>query len=341
MQCRICHNELPPNVAFCPECGSPVASSSGSQPYQGMTPGAGSSPSQPGIAPTMLASSPGQGVPASYPTPPPPGALPYTPASYGEGTPPPPVNPYGTPLPSTNYGESAPPPPVNPYTAPPQPYGAPQQPYGAPQQGQYGAPPVYMPPQQQPKRKNGCIIALVIVLVIFVLAVGGVIAAVAYVGHQAGNVVATANAQATADQATSTSSNGTTPTATTGSSSGVPDSSQIDATAAANITGAQTSGSVDSNYKPTDPKTSFNSGDTVNITFTLAGHAGYAMTKIYRDGQFDVQSDSPLAVKSGVPNGVFPFTPSHTGQFVAGLYWCTQSDCSDAALAQVVNFTVS
>lgn len=194
-----------------------------------------------------------------------------------------------------------------------------------------------MPPQQ-PRRNNGCIIALVIVLVLFVLVVGGVIASVAYVAHQGGNALATVNAQSTADQATLTSD--LTPTVTTGNGSGVPDAGQIDSNAAANITGAQTSGSVDSNFRPTDPKTSFNSGDTINITFTMAGNAGYAMTKIYRDGQFDVQS-KPLTVQSGFTTGVFPFTPSHTGQFVAGLYWCTQADCGDAALAQVVNFTVS
>lgn len=273
----------------------------------------------------MLASSPNQGIPASNPTYPPP-------------------SPY-TPYPQTNYGESTPPPPPPPYSAPQQgQYGAPLPPYGAPpQQGQYGAqPPLYgaqpnyVP--QQPKSNKGCITAIVIVSVVFVLIIGGIVAAGVYAVHSVGNVASTVTSNLQTAVPTIDASLTTTPVTSNGS---VPDASQIDTNAATNITSAKTSGAVDSNYLPTDPKTSFSIGNTVYLTFTLAGHPGYATTKIYRDGQFDIEATTPLTVQSGYTNGAFPFTPNHTGHFVAGIYWCTQADCSDAALAQIVAFTVS
>ncbi|MGH2480670.1 MAG: zinc-ribbon domain-containing protein [Ktedonobacteraceae bacterium] len=334
MQCRTCQYELPPTVTFCPNCGAPVASPvppvPGSSPYQGIAPTVSATPSQPGIAPTVFASSPNQGMPASYPTyPPQPAAQPpYTP-NYAESAPPPPAP---QPYMPVSYGESAPPLPIA------QPYGAAAPPYGVPPQAPYGAPPMYMPqPQlQQPKRNNGCVIALVIVLVLFVLGVGGVVASVSFFHNQANN------AQATLNAAQGTLTSDLTPIATTGSgNSNVPDATQINSTAAANITGAQSAGAVDSNNQPTDTKSSFTTGDTVYITMTLAGNSGYATMKVYRDSQFDIQSNSPLTLNSGDTNGAFSITVNNPGQFVVGLYWCTRSDCSDAALAKVVNFDVS
>lgn len=195
-------------------------------------------------------------------------------------------------------------------------------------------------PQQPPKKSNrGCVIAIVSVLVVLVLIIGGIVALVSYGANRASQAIS--NAQATLT-AIPTIDFGTTPTATTGSSgSGVPNAGQIDANAKANITSVQTSLGMDSNYKPTHIKTSFSTGDEVDITFTLAGNSGYAIAKIYRDGSFDIQSDSPLTVQSGFTNGAFPLTVNNAGAYVAGLYWCQKSDCSDAALAQVASFTVS
>lgn len=316
MQCSVCRYELPAGTAFCPNCGSPVSTM-------------GSSPNQ-GLPPTMLASSPNQGIDPTVmasPTPPP--------ASYP---------------PSTGYGESAPPPPPSgPYGTPSYetPYSAPQQaPYGAPPQPAYGAP-AYVPPQPymqpQPKKRNGCVTALIITLVVVVLIIGGSIAASVYFFNKTVSTVSTAipNFQATATTIDATANSILTPTTNTSSSGGAPTAGQIDPTAASNITSAQTASGIDSNYKPTNQKTSFNVGDTVYITYTAAGNAGYTMAKIYRDGQFDIQSDSPTTVHSGDTNGYFNLTVNNPGQFVVGIYWCTQSSCSDAALAQVVNFTVS
>jgi len=310
MQCSVCRYELPAGTAFCPNCGSPV-STVGSSPNQGVPPTVFASPPNSDLPPTVMAS----------PTPPP---------SY---------------QPSTAYGESAPPPP------PSSPYGAPPPPYGTPQQPAYGTP-AYIPPpqyaQQRPKKNNGCVIALVITLVVVFVIIGGIVAAGVFVFNRASNAVSTASTSlqstVTSDEATATAAEATATNLLTPSpsnSGGVPDASQVNPTAAANITSAQTAASVDSNNRPTSPKTNFSVGNTVYITYTLAGNAGYATTKIYRDGQFDVQSDSPTTIPSGDTSEAFQLTVNNPGQFVAGIYWCTRSDCSDAALAQVVSFTVS
>ncbi len=314
MQCSTCRYELPPGVTFCPNCGAPVQ--------------AGSSPNQ-GIPPTVMASPPTPPLPAS----------PYgVPTSYGEAPPPPPANLYGMP-------------PQTPYGAPQQaPYGAPppqQTPYGAPQQAPYGAPPPqqYVQVQPPPKKNNGCIIAVVIVLVVIVLIVGGVVAAGAFLFNKGAQAVATVgtgiDATATSIEATANSAEATANSGLTPTTGGIPDPSQIDPTAQANITGSKTSNGMDSNFQPTHPTITFSTGQEVDITFTLAGNAGYATAKIYRNGQFVAQPDTPLTVTSGDSNGAFTYTASDAGAYVAGLYWCTQSDCSDAALAQVVAFTVS
>ena len=308
MQCRTCQYEVPQNMAFCPNCGSPAASPAPP------TPG--------GIAPTVLASSPNQGMPASYPTyPPQPAAQqPYTP-NYAESAPPPPVNMYITPSP---YGA--------PQAAPPPQYGVPQQGqygappvYGVPQQGQYGTPPPMYGQPRPPKKTSGWVSLLVFVLLVAIIAGGAAL-------------FDKFNNSNHPSSPTSITSN---ITPTTGTNGDTPDVTQIKPSAAANITAAQSAGAVDSHYRPTDTKSSFTTGDTVYITMTLAGNSGYATMKVYRDSQFDIQSDSPLALNSGDTSGAFSLTVNNPGQFVVGLYWCTHSDCSDAALAKVVNFDVS
>ena len=342
MKCQVCQADLPAGSTFCTNCGTPVPSN----PYG--SPASPSSPNQ-GIAPTMLASSP------------PPD--PYAPQSnpYAQ-----PANPYGTP--STDYGASAPPPanpynvpPANPYGAPPaSPYGTPSSPGYNPAPGGFGAPsvpygqPPYIPQPPKKKGPNGCVIAAIIVVAIVVLIGGGIVAVIAVAANAVNkatssynNTMTSINATSTADMGTANayltpttgSNTGTTPTA--GDSGSAPSASQIDPNAQANITSAQTSHGVDANYKPTHVTSNFTAGQTVDITVTFSGKAGYAIVKVYLNGSFDAKSDSPLTVQSGFATGDFPFTSSNTGNFVAGIYWCQKSDCSDAALAQVVNFTIS
>jgi hypothetical protein len=186
------------------------------------------------------------------------------------------------------------------------------------------------------------VIALIVVLVIFVVVGGGIAAATVFVFHKVGSTVSNAEATANADlSAIPTVPTLTLPTVTVPSNSGsAPTSSQIDPTAAKIITSAQTSSGVDSNGNPTDNQTNFTVGDDVYVSFDSTGQAGYVELTLYRDGNYDIKSD-PLQLTDGEPGGYFPITVNNPGQFVAALYWCNQSDCSDAALGQLVNFTVT
>lgn len=307
MQCRICQYELPQNVTFCPNCGTPDA-----LPNQG-------------VAPTVFAPTPNQEAPAAYPTPPPepPSYVPYPTTNYGESAPPPPP-PIATPYPS--------------YDTPPTPYGTPQ--YGAPQQNLYGAPmPMYAQPQPQKGSNRGCIIAVVVVVSLFVLIVGGIAAAGAIAYNTTHNALATVNAQSASAQATFASDQTPIPTTNPNLLNG-PNPSQIDANAATMVISAQSSSGIDSNYAPTDSQSAFATGDTVYVTFTTAGKTGYVMSKWFLNGQDDADS-TPVADTNGQTAGYFSHSFSTSGTAVVGIYWCTQSDCSDAALAQIVNVTIS
>ncbi len=138
---------------------------------------------------------------------------------------------------------------------------------------------------------------------------------------------------------------GTTPsTGTTPSSSGsIPSASQISAAAEANLSHAQTASSVDTNTdKPTNVTSNFTTSDTINITYDLGGNAGYITETTYdSSGTIAVQSSSPHSIAKGDTAGYIYFTGLDVGSYTTGLYWCSKSSCSDAALAQVVTFTVS
>jgi hypothetical protein len=196
--------------------------------------------------------------------------------------------------------------------------------------------------QQPAKKSNGCLIAVIVVLVIFVLVGGGIAAATVFFFHKVGNTVTSAEATANADlSAIPTIPTISIPTVTTpGNTGSAPTSGQVDPNAAKIITSAQTSSGVDSDGNPTDNQTSFDVGDDVYISFDSTGQAGYVQLALYRDGSYDIKSD-PLQLTDGEPGGYFPVTVNNPGQFVAALYWCNKSDCSDAALGQLVNFTVS
>jgi hypothetical protein len=255
-----------------------------------------------------------QEVPAAYPTP-----QPYTPYPA-----------------AANYSESAPPPPppMNPYT-----------PYGMPQQAPYAAPmPMYAQPQpQQPKSNRGAIIAVVTVLIVLALIGGGIVITSVTAYNNTKNAVNALSTQSALAQATLASNLTALPTVgstATSSSSNAPDSSQIDTNAATMIISAQSSSGIDSNYLPIDSKAAFTAGDTVYVTFETAGSTGYIMSKWFLDDQ-DVADSNPVADTDGNTAGYFSHAFSASGNGIVGIYWCTQADCSDAALAQVVNVTVS
>lgn len=327
MQCRNCLYELPPGAQYCPNCSSSTPYNTEPRP----------------VDPTIPA--PNQSYqPTAYAPPPPP-------TNYNSsGTPPPynvpPLGTYGAPPP---YGA---PQQAGTYGTPP-PYGAPQQaPYGAPQQAPYGVPPQQVPggPNYTPPKKRNTALTVVIVILVVVLVLCGGIGALVYVASSRASTavnqlyatatadIQTANADSTAAGNDETPTSGTTPSI---SSSPVPTTDQIQPSAAAHIVSAQSASNVNTTTGlPNDSQSTFSIGSTAYITFKVTSNGGYAETILFRDNAYDVTSDQ-LPIDSGNVNGYFPFTINNPGSFVAGVYWCTKSDCSDASLAQIVNFTAS
>jgi hypothetical protein len=323
MNCTSCGANLPQSTAQCPVCGTPtpynVSSSQFDPTIPASQPGSGNSPQ---YDPTMFAQ------------------------PYG-GTPPPASTTYG----SEAYG-NPPPPPPNQYGAPP-----PQQQniYGTPSQGGYGAQGGYVAPPQQPgyvpqpppKRRSRLGLILGIIAVVLIVACAGISYAVYQGVKQASNtVVSSLDATTTSIAATSTSISNPTPTSTnptpTTPTGGAPSGLSIDSTAASIITNVQMASGVDSNFKPTTLATAFAINKSVYATFTIPKSAppnGFVITKWYGDGNLAFTSKI-LTVQSDFV-GYFSETYTSAAQGAVEFYWCTQSDCSDAKLADVANFTVT
>ena len=317
MQCSTCGFSLPEGAAFCTNCGSKMYSqgNAGNQP-------AGS----PQVEPTIAAAS-------SYQTP---QANPFQnqqvvpPTVYGA--------PYSTPQQYSNEAPP-PPPPVNVYGTPPPPNS-----YGTPyaQTPGYGqAPGSLVPPGQPPTpptRRKGPGVGLIIGIIVLVLFIigGGLLAIRAASGNSNNNTTNTVTPTATTAQATAT-----TPAATPTSGTTTPSGAQIDPAAAAIITKAQTSSAIDSNDFPTHVTSNFAAGQNVYVTFNLTtnGQSGYAEAKLYSDTTS--LGSKILTIQSNFDHGYFTATLNQAATGTVELYWCTQSDCSDAKLATFVMFTVS
>jgi zinc ribbon protein len=303
MQCSSCGYTLPTGAAFCTNCGAKIYSqgSPGSQP---------GGPSQ--VEPTIPASS-------SYDAPPiaPPSSQPAVPpTAYG-------APPYSAPQ---QYSYEAPPPPP-----PPSAYGAPP-PYGAP----YAPPPgSFVPPGQQPARRKGPNVGLIIgIVVILLLAVtGGVFALRAATGGSQTNT--------TTPTATTAPTSTPTPAVTPTTQGTSPSGSQIDSTAAAIVTKAQTTSAIDSNYFPTHLTSDFTVGQNIYVTFNLAlnGQSGYVEAKLYSNTSY--VGNKILAAQSNFDHGYFTVSLNQAATGYVELYWCVQSDCSDARLATFVTFNVA
>jgi hypothetical protein len=311
MNCTSCGNPLAPGVAFCSVCGAPTpynTSGQGSASQQDPTEASspyGSQQSYPPLPPTVAAS------PDNFP--PPPAQNPYGNYTNYGGSSQPPYNPYGATPPV--YGENPPqPPPANPVGAAPY-YGQSAMPgYPPMQPGTYGAPP-------KKRSKVGLIIGISVLAL--VLLCGGVLFAAVQLGKGAVTKVKSSIATATV------------------AISNVPANSDAVPAAKKILFGTQTSSTVDTNYEPTGVTTTFAVGKDVDLTFQVnsAGKNGYIEVKWYEDGQ-EVASDI-LKHSAQNDHGYFGQPFASAGSAAAALYWCTQSNCSDAQLAQVVSFTIT
>ena len=322
MNCSSCGANLRPGAAVCPLCGTPA-------PYNAQGPGSFGNPQQ--IDPTVAAAP--QYDYGSRGTPPPStgyGAPSYGTPSQNQYNP---ANPYSTPTEQYSYG--APPPPNQ--------YGAP------PQQGGYGQPGMYggmQPPPPRPRSRVGLIIGI-IVGVLALLAIGA--CAILYVvGRSAVNTV---NTTATTVAATETASANVTPTinvtpttinATPTLGQGIsPSGLSIDPTTAGYVTHPEMSSAVDSNFKPTAQTTTFTTGQTIYATFQIDSSApdGYVTAKWYSNGTYAFASKS-LAVKGGFV-GYLAAKYNQASLGTVEYYYCTTQACSDAKLADVLNFAVT
>lgn len=315
MNCTVCNQPLPEGVAFCPSCGAPVENQSSSGQ----------------IDPTVLSA------------PPPLGTDPYAPPPPNPYTQPPP-NPYG----ATSYGP-------NPYGAPAAGGATPSQPAGYPAQPEIQPPP-FAP---APKRRSRLGLILAIVAIVLILSCGGIFFALYQVGKNALSTDATATAQAnanaiaTAQANTNANANATataqantndnaTATATAANTSTSPSGAAIDPAAAAIITHPQMASSIDSNYNPTKLANTFAVNQNIYITYNLSlnGQTGYIEAKWYVNNVFGA-SKIFNANDPTFTHGYFAETYKAAANGAIELYWCTKSDCSDAALAQFSIFTVS
>jgi len=313
MQCRSCGAPLRSGSAFCTNCGAATPYNiSGAQPagppqYQPID------PSSPSYNSPQAQAAPQSGIaPGVY------GAPSYgMPQEQAYGTPPP--NPYGTPVSPGPY--AAPPPP-------PTPYG-----------GQYApAPGSFIPPPDQPPRRQGPNVGLIIgiVALVVLLVAGGIIALLATRNNAQTNT--NRPTATTTSSAITPTTQAVTPTAQGGVS---PSGSPVDPTSATIITNPQTASAVDSNALPTSVTSNFRIRQTIYVAFHLNtnNQAGYVQAKFYSNTTYF--GNKILTVQSGYDHGYFSVQLYTAATGTAELYWCTQSNCSDAKLANVVTFTVS
>ena len=323
MNCTNCGATLPPGATICPNCG--VAT-----PYNAARSG---NPAQ--YEPTVYAPPPQYNMPPSGNENPPYQLDPTVVSTPYKGTP------------QTSYGspEIPPPPGQNPYApTPPNSYNAPQPQYGTPppQQGAYMPPPLagggYAPYGAQPPKKRsrvGMIIGIIL-LVVLLACIG--VSLLVYNGIKQGVSSVTATVTASANTVTSEPA---TPTVAQPTS---PSGQSIDPTAASIITNLQTASSIDQNQAiPTQLATTFTVQQPIYATVNLDmhGQTGYAQAKWYADGQLQKTSTILTIDKPTYVHAYFGFAYSAATQGIVEVYFCTQSDCSDAKLAAVTNFTVT
>lgn len=197
---------------------------------------------------------------------------------------------------------------------------------------------------QPPKKRSRVGLIVGIVLLIVVLACVG-ISALVYNGIKQG--VSSVTATVTAAVATVTTVSTVPPTAAitpTGGQATSPSGLSIDPTAASFISNPQMASSVDQNtLEPTQLTTTFAAQQTIYATIQLHmnGQTGYAEPKWYVDGVLAKTGNVLNINDPTAAHAYFSITYKVAAQGAVEIYFCTQSDCSDAKLAGFANFTVT
>lgn len=288
--CNNCGAPISAGMSSCARCGAPVSSGSGS------------------YDPTIRAGGPpGSG---------------YGQQPYG----PPPIDPYGGSQPQSGFG--APPPPPPGYGAQPQSgFGAPPPPppgFGPPPQPAFGAPPGvgYGGPQQpfmapQPKKSKTWIYVVVGIVIVVLLACGGVAFAINRLANTVNNALTSFDKTATA-QAQNPSPNPTTPASGT------------------HISNVQV-GSGDSQGHITNQTTSFSTSDTIVIIYTVTTQdsgAQVVLNVVDSSTGNSIGTNGPQAIDVGTNKYYFAFSITGTGSYTGELQY-------NGTTEQNVNFTVS
>jgi hypothetical protein len=101
--------------------------------------------------------------------------------------------------------------------------------------------------------------------------------------------------------------------------------------------------SIDKNDYPTNLTNTFGIHKDIYVTYklNLNGRTGYATAKWYAGGKYAFTSKVLALNDPTFDHGYFAATYNIATTGTVELYWCTKSDCSDAQLANVVNFTVT
>lgn len=209
----------------------------------------------------------------------------------------------------TPGGYGTPPPAPNAYNAQ-SPYGTPPPPpnlYGAPY-----APPsdAFMSQAQQPRKKGPRVGLIIGIAVLLLVLIGGGVLALKGLNHS-------------------------------GDQTPGPSGSPVDSGAASVITNLQTASGIDANLLPTNVTNQFKVGDVVYVTYNLhLTQSGYVQARVYLNGVYGTQTS--LAVTVGkYDHGYFDYSYKQAGTGAFELYWCLQSNCSDAKLAAFATFTVA
>lgn len=108
------------------------------------------------------------------------------------------------------------------------------------------------------------------------------------------------------------------------------------------LKGVQTSSDIDMTLAPTQVTKTFMATQKIYVTFTITSgkQDGFIEAKWYEDGQ--VIASTILPHMHANTHGVFSnMYITATPDGAVELYWCTQLDCKDAQLAQVVHFVVT
>lgn len=351
MRCRTCGVNLPAGAMNCPNCGTAVprpdetvVDTPAQEPFVPPTVYGGPIPPAPNYNSSMQ---------NAYDRPP----LPSSPSYSNQGNqyPPSPYDPAGPNQYQPGFNNQAyQPGTFNQNQVAPNQYGPGSVPPVFP-------PPVpgYMPPQQAPRRKTRW--GLIVGVIAGILALACIGASVLFVGgiYSLGKTVnKQATATASASTVTTPASTDTTPAANTtpastnatpaaNSNGGSPSGAAIDPNAASIVTNAQTAkGFNQVDGSPKDPTTTFKTGDQIYIVFKLNNEkVDYTTQKIYVNAELYINNtivskSDPLTIDKPRVGGYFAGSSSKTGQGATEIYLCYKPDCSDAKLAQVVNFTV-